>query len=131
MSGDSEAGSPAAVGFWEVLAFGCEMAMLAALAVAGWSLAPTPATAVASAFALPALTGLVWGLWLAPRARRRLHGPALTLAKIVFFLATGTALGAAGHGGWGAGLAAVSVLDALVLSRHEALAGHRNHDEPA
>lgn len=125
MSGDSEAGSPAAVGFWEVLAFGCEMAMLAALAVAGWLLAPTPATAVASAFALPALTGLVWGLWLAPRARRRLGGPTLTLAKIVAFLVTGTALAVAGHAGWGATLAAVSVLDALMLSRREALATRR------
>jgi hypothetical protein len=121
MSGDSGAGSPAEVGFWEVLAFGCEMAMLAALAVAGWLLAPSPPLAVSLAFALPALTGLVWGLWLAPRARRRLHGPALTAAKIVVFVATGIALAASGHPAWGAALAAVSVVDAVMLSRREAL----------
>lgn len=125
MSGDSGAPSPAAVGFWEVLAFGCEMAMVAALAVIGWTLAPTPGLAVTLAFALPALTGLVWGLWLAPRARRRLRGPSRALTKIAMFVATGVALAVAGHLGWGAALAAVSVVDALVLSRREALAARR------
>jgi uncharacterized iron-regulated membrane protein len=121
MSGDSGAGSPAAVGFWEVLAFGCEMAMLAALAVAGWLLAPSTPVAVALAFALPAVTGLVWGLWLAPRARRRLHGPALAATKIVVFVATGAALALAGHPGWGVALATVASADAVMLARREAL----------
>jgi len=117
MSGDSGAGSPAAVGFWEVLAFCCELAMLAALAISGWLLAPSLQVAIALAFGLPALTGLVWGLWLAPRARRRLHGPSLTAAKLVVFVATGVALAVAGQGGWGAALTTVSVIDALMISR--------------
>lgn len=125
MSGDSGAGSPAEVGLWELLAFGCEMAMLAALAVAGWLLAPSPPLAVALVFGLPALTGLAWGLWLAPRARRRLRGPALTGAKILVFLGTGAALGVAGHPGWGTALATVSVADALVLSHREAAVPRR------
>lgn len=120
MSGDAQVDRPLAVGFWEVLAFGCELAMLAALAVAGWLLAPSPTTAVVLAFALPALTGLVWGMWLAPRARRRLHGPALTSAKIAVYLITGMALAAAGEPAWGAVLAVVSVLDAVVLARRDA-----------
>jgi len=120
MSVDSGAGSPPTVGFWEVLAFGCEMAMLAALAVVGWLLAPSLPWAITLAFTLPTLTGLVWGLWLAPRARRRLHGLALTAAKIVVFVATGTALAVAGHPWWGVALATVSVVDALMMSRREA-----------
>jgi hypothetical protein len=121
MSGDSGAGSPAEVGFWEVLAFGCEMAMLAALAVAGWLLAPSTPVAVTLAFALPAVTGLVWGLWLAPRARRRLRGPTLTGAKIVVFVATGTALAVAGHPAWGVALAGIASVDAVMLARRDAL----------
>jgi hypothetical protein len=121
MSGDSGAGSPTEVGFWEVLAFGCELAMLAALALAGWMLAPTVPTAVTMAFALPALTGLIWGLWLAPRARRRLPDPARTGAKILVFLSTGSALAIANHLGWGTMLAAVGVIDAVMLSRRETL----------
>ena len=119
MSGDSGAGSPAVVGFWEMLAFGCEMAMLAALAVAGWLLAPSPGAAVGLAFVLPAGTGLAWGIWLAPRARRRPNGPALTAAKILVFVVTGAALAVAGHPGWGAALAATAAADALVLQHRE------------
>jgi uncharacterized iron-regulated membrane protein len=122
MSGDTGAGSPPVVGFWEVLAFGCELAMLATLALAGWSLAPSSNLAVALAFALPAVTGLGWGIWLAPRARRRLRGPARALTKIVVFLLAGTAFAVAGHPVLAAGLTVVSVGDTLVLSRREALA---------
>jgi hypothetical protein len=120
MSGDSGAGSLPKIGIGEVLAFGCELAMLAALAVVGWLLAPSRPVAIALAFALPALMGLVWGLWLAPRARHRLQGPLLTGAKVAIFVLTGGALVVAGHAGWGMALAAVGGLNTVMLARRDA-----------
>jgi hypothetical protein len=117
MSGDAAAGSPASGGVWEVLAVACELAMLAALAVAGWLLAPSVPVALALAFTLPALTGLVWGMWLAPRARHRLREPALTAAKVSIFLITGLLLAAAGQPLWGMLLTAGSVASAVMLDR--------------
>jgi hypothetical protein len=125
MSGDAGTGSRVEIGFWELLAFGCEMAMLAALVVVGRLLAPSPPLAVALTFGVPAITGLAWGLWLAPRAPHRLRDPALTGTKVVVFIGIGAALGAAGHPGWGTALAAVSVADALMLSRREATTAAR------
>lgn len=117
MSGDAAAGSPAPGRVWEVLAIACELAMLAALAVAGWLLAPSVPVALALAFALPALTGLAWGMWLAPRARHRLHEPALTAAKVSIFLTTGLLLAVAGRPLWGSLLAAGSVASSIMLDR--------------
>jgi hypothetical protein len=118
MSGDPAAGSPAPVGGWEIMTFVCELAMLAALSVVGWQLGPSVPVGLTLAFALPGTTGLVWGMWLAPRARRRLAEPTLTTAKTFVFVATGVVLALVGQILWAAVLTIGSVVSAVMLARH-------------
>jgi hypothetical protein len=100
-----------------VLAFGCELGMLAALAWSGWSLgSPTPVS-VALAVVLPLAAATTWGIWCAPNARRRLTGPALTTVKLGLLVGSGVLLAAAGHPVWGGLLAVISLVDTLVLAR--------------
>ena len=54
--------------FWATVAFAAELATLAALAVAGWSLpAPTPVRLLA-AIGFPVVAAVLWGLFAAPRS---------------------------------------------------------------
>lgn len=50
--------------------FACELAALAAAGVWGWSRG-----GIALAIAAPLLIAILWGAWIAPRARRRLADP--------------------------------------------------------
>jgi hypothetical protein len=53
---------------WATVAFAAELASLAALAVAGWSLpAPTPVRLLA-AIGFPLVAAVLWGLFAAPRS---------------------------------------------------------------
>jgi len=67
--------------------FTCELAMLAAFAWWG-----VHAGGVAVAIAAPLVAGIVWGLWIAPRARRRLRDPARFAVESVLWLAATVAL---------------------------------------
>ncbi len=98
-------------GGWEVLAFGCELALLVALAVAGWNAGSGTASRVVLAVALPVILGVGWGRWLAPRSGRRLSGWRLVTAKVALFVVGGIALAGAGHPVWGAVLVVVSLGD--------------------
>jgi hypothetical protein len=66
------------------LRFLAELGMLAALAWAGWHLAGG-AAAIVLAVLLPVAAAVVWGLWVAPRAWRRLHDPARAVVEGVLF----------------------------------------------
>lgn len=122
MGGMSE--HPPAVGPWAVLVFVCELAMLAALAVAGWRLAPAGPMAYASAVALPIAVAVVWGLLLAPRAPKGLTGRAATIGKMVVFAVAGLLLALSGPWPWGLALVAVAVA-ALVMADRELAAPTR------
>lgn len=98
------------------LAFVVELAALAALAVWRWSTGGSTAVRVALAVLSPALLAVVWGAFLAPRARRRLTGPPLVLAKLVALGGSGALLVAAGHPVAGLALVVVAAVDVLAAA---------------
>ena len=73
-----------------------ELATLAALAVAGASASAGLGWRIVLAIGGPGLLALIWGLVMAPRARRRLADPARLIVEIVLFLAAATALALVG-----------------------------------
>jgi hypothetical protein len=99
-----------------VLAFVCELAMVAAFAVVGWQLTSSLPLQVVLAVALPVASAGIWAIWMAPTSARRLANPARLIAEIGLFAVSGAALGAVGHAGWGLTMAAVSTLDFLVVA---------------
>ena len=88
------AGSRIAV---DLLAFGCELAMLVLLAFAGWGLGNGGLMGIALAVLYPALVIVIWSFWVAPKAARRLADPWRLLVQVALFGATGVALGLADH----------------------------------
>jgi len=115
---------PQHVGPADVLAFLCELALLALLAVVGWRLgaAADAATAarvvlgVALAVVVPGLAVVVWGRWLARTAERRLPQPWRLDLQIALFVAAGLAIAGVGLVWWGVGLALVGTT-AFALAR--------------
>jgi len=94
----------------DVLAFACEVALVALLAVAGWRLGSATGAAalgVALAAVLPAAAVVAWGRWLAPRAARRLAQPWRLDGQVALFVAGGLVVAASGLVWWGVGLALV------------------------
>jgi Protein of unknown function (DUF2568) len=125
---DEAPGRPAGdmrVGPLEVLAFGCELAMLAAFAVTGWGWASTTPVRVVLALALPSAVAAFWGVLLAPASRRRLGGTALPATQIGVFLLAGAGLGSVGHPWWAAALVVASVGDVLAVEWRARAAGGR------
>ena len=77
-----------AVGALSVLAFVAEVGMLVGLSVAGWHLTDQPAMSLLLAILLPSTAGVVWGLWCAPRAPRRLGRLPRWAVKVTLFSVT-------------------------------------------
>lgn len=73
-----------------------ELVLLAGLAVAGAHLGGGVVLAIADAVLLPAAAAAIWGLFVAPRARRRLPEPARFLLEFVLFAVTGVVLALVG-----------------------------------
>ncbi|MCT2582916.1 YrdB family protein [Actinophytocola gossypii] len=69
-----------------------ELAMLAGLAVAGAHLGDGVLLGIAAAVLLPTAAAVVWGLFIGPRAGRRLPEPARFLVEFALFAATGVLL---------------------------------------
>jgi len=69
-----------------------ELMLLGGLALAGTQLGSGVALAIVDAVLLPAAAAALWGLFLAPRARRRLPEPARFLLEFALFGATGAVL---------------------------------------
>ncbi len=92
------------------LAFGVELALLAAVAYVGFQVpADTPVRVVVAVVAVGAV-GALWGVLLAPRSSRRLSlWPRLAL-ETVLFGAAALALAATGNGGPAAVFAGVVVV---------------------
>jgi Kef-type K+ transport system membrane component KefB len=109
------------VGATGVVAFLCELALLALVAVVGWRLggASGPggvALSLVLAVALPALVVVVWGRWFAPTATRRLPQPWRLDGQIALFVGAGLAAAGVGLVWWGVGLALVGTT-AFALTR--------------
>ncbi|SFW47113.1 YrdB family protein [Amycolatopsis australiensis] len=73
-----------------------ELALLGGLALAGTQLGGGVALAIVDAVLLPVAAAAIWGLFIAPRARRRLPEPARFLVEFALFAATGVVLALVG-----------------------------------
>jgi hypothetical protein len=73
-----------------------ELALLAGLAVAGAHLGEGVVFGIIDAVLMPVGAAVIWGLFVAPRARRRLPEPARFLVELVLFAATGLVLALVG-----------------------------------
>ncbi|GAB3137441.1 YrdB family protein [Amycolatopsis sp. NPDC004378] len=94
-----------------------ELALLGGLALAGTQLGSGPALAIADAVLLPVAAAAIWGLFIAPRARRRLAEPARFLVEFALFAATGVVLVLAGWPVSGIALAVVGIGVAALTRR--------------
>lgn len=94
----------------DIAMFVDELLLLAVFAVAGGRLGGPDAGRVALAVLFPVAAGVVWGMWLAPRAARRLSSPARTAAKIALFTIASVLLAATGALLWAVLFWAVSVV---------------------
>jgi hypothetical protein len=79
------------------LAFAVELLTMGVLAWAGASASGGTAVRVLLAIAGPVVLAVIWGLVMAPRARRRLPEPSRLVAELVIFAASAAALALAGH----------------------------------
>ena len=80
------------------LAFGLELAMLAAFCLAGWVATSVIWLKVILAISLPGIAIVLWAIWAAPKAGpRRLKQPALLIFKITIFAVATAAWWAAGQ----------------------------------
>lgn len=115
MSGGPLDGASPALAFALTARFLLELALLAGVAVLAWNLVPAgwnwPAALVAVA-----LVGLVWGLFLSPRAAVPLPGPAAVALEALLFVGTGAGLLAIGLGLPAAIGLAVWVIDRIALA---------------
>ena len=79
------------------LRFLSELALLFALSAWGF-LRPLPYAGRATlGIGAPLLAAVVWGAWIAPRARRRLLDPARLLVELGLFAVAGLAFAQTGH----------------------------------
>ncbi len=88
------------------LRFLLELAALAALGLWGWQLpGPVAVRVLAAALAVGA-GAVVWGTWVAPRARRRLPDPLRLAAEVLVFGNAVVGLLVSGQPWWAVALAA-------------------------
>jgi hypothetical protein len=90
-------GGRAARAATETLAFACELAMVVILGIAGWSLGSGGLLSIALTIFYPALAILVWAVWVAPKAGRRLGDPWRLGIQLALFAGTAALSGAGGH----------------------------------
>jgi Protein of unknown function (DUF2568) len=95
--------------------FACELAALAALAVWGAQVGDSVVVQVALAVAAPLIAATLWGLWVAPKAARRLPDPARAGVELVVFGAAVAGLFAAGHPTAAVILAVLSAISASLV----------------
>ena len=98
---------------WLTVAVLAELAALAALAFWGWSAGGSTAVRLLLAVAVPAVAGVLWGVFAAPRAPVQVLALSV-LVKVVVFGAAVLALLATGHPWAAAVLGAAALLSALL-----------------
>jgi len=91
----------------ETVALVSDLLLLGTLVVVGYRLGTGGLISIAMAALYPALAALIWALWIAPRAARRLDDPWRLIAQIILFGGTGVLAVIAGLVVWGVVLAAV------------------------
>ena len=108
-SDTAAARAPMAYLMAETVAFLSELALLGMLGVVGWRLGSGGLISIALAALYPALGAMIWALWVAPKASRRLDDPWRLIAQIGLFLVTGVLAVITGLVIWGILLAAVGI----------------------
>ncbi len=103
-------------GVVDAAAFGCELALLVTLAVAGAGLGSSTVVHIVLAVVLPVLAAGIWGVWMAPNSSRRLADPVRFISQVVLFIAAGVLVAAAGRLWWGVVFTVVAVA-VFALSR--------------
>lgn len=99
----------------EAIAFFLELAVLLAVGAAGFTLPDATVLRVVAGLGAPAVLATLWGLFAAPRAPRQLHGAAGAIFQGAWFATGVVALLLIGRTGLAIALAAVYVVNALVL----------------
>lgn len=94
-----------------------ELALLGGLALAGTQLGGGLALAIVDAVLLPVAAAAGWGLFIAPKAPRRLPEPARFLVEFALFAATGVVLALVGWVVAGIVLAVVGIGVAALTRR--------------
>lgn len=102
-----------------LLALSCELALLVALATAGWQGADTVPARIGLAIALPGTALASWTVWTAPTSPRRLRRPGRLALQALLFILAGGALAATGHPLTGAVMAALGAPDVAVLATRD------------
>ena len=92
-----------------------ELAMLVALGWIGGEIGSSWPVSVLLAIALPVLAAVVWGMFIAPKAPRRLTDPAKLVVELALFAAAVVGLALVGHPVLAAVLAVVLVVNIAVL----------------
>jgi hypothetical protein len=92
-----------------------ELAAFASLAYWGWHVGST-ITGILVAIAAPAAAIAIWGLFAAPRARRRLPLAWRVPLELGVFVLAAVALGVSGHPALAVSFALVVVINALGLT---------------
>ena len=83
--------------FHDIIALIVAIVMLVALCIAGYQLATTPFLKYTLAIALPVVVIILWAIWAAPKSKRRLRFPSLSVFKITLFAITALLLFLTGH----------------------------------
>jgi hypothetical protein len=89
--------------------FVSELALLAVLAIVGVNAGLGTAANVALAVLAPVAAAVIWGIGIAPRARRRWPDPWRLGAEVLLFLAAAAGLAAEGWLAWGVVFAVAAV----------------------
>jgi hypothetical protein len=100
--------------------FGSELAMLALLAVVGARAGSGVVWSVLLGVAAPLAAAAVWGVAVAPKARRRLPDPARLVVELVLFAATAAGLVAVGLAVAAVLFVVAAVGSALLVRRYAA-----------
>lgn len=81
----------------DAIAFMLELAMLIALSMSGYQLATATVLKYSAAILLPAVVIMLWAVWGAPKSKRRLPFPWLSVFKLTLFSLTALLLFYSGH----------------------------------
>ena len=99
-----------------VARFVLELVLLAAVGSFGFSFGGAAGWILG--IGLPAIVIAIWGIFVAPRAARRLVDPARLVLELVLFALAMGALAAVGQWPWGVALFIVFIVDRAILTMY-------------
>lgn len=95
------------IGARDLVAFACELAMLALLVAAGHGMAGGWRGWALGVFLAFVAIG-IWSQWMAPTSARRLSNPQRFIAQVMLFATTALYAAAGGLAWWGIGFAVIA-----------------------